>query len=53
MNSGPDNPKRPNERSLAQSLGALFALTGGLILSSAAAANATAAKSGICDDGRS
>ena len=46
MNSGPDNPKRPDERSLAKSLGALFALTGGLILSSAAAANATAPKSG-------
>jgi rSAM-associated Gly-rich repeat protein len=45
MNSGSDNPKRPNERSLAKSLGALFALTGGLMLSSAAAANATAAKS--------
>jgi rSAM-associated Gly-rich repeat protein len=46
MNLGPDNPKRPSERSLAKSLGALFALTGGLMLSSAAAANATAAKSG-------
>jgi rSAM-associated Gly-rich repeat protein len=45
MNSGPNNPKRPNERSLAKSLGALFALTGGLMLSSAAAANATAAQS--------
>jgi rSAM-associated Gly-rich repeat protein len=45
MNSGSDNPKRPNERTLAKSLGALFALTGGLMLSSAAAANATAAKS--------
>ena len=48
MNSGPDNPKR----SLAKSLGALFALTGGLMLSSAAAANATAAKSGsVMTDG--
>jgi rSAM-associated Gly-rich repeat protein len=46
MNSGPNNPKRSNERSLAKSLGALFALTGGLMLSSAAAANATAAQSG-------
>ena len=45
MTSGSDSPKRSNERSLAKSLGALFALTGGLMLSSAAAANATAAKS--------
>jgi rSAM-associated Gly-rich repeat protein len=45
MNSGSDNSKRPKERSLAKSLGALFALTGGLMLSSTAAANATAAKS--------
>ena len=42
MNSGPENPKR----SLAKSLGALFALTGGLMLTSTAAANAAAANSG-------
>ena|ERR1700733_1660386 len=42
MTSGPNNPKRPNERSLAKSLGALFALTGGLMLSSASATNVAA-----------
>jgi rSAM-associated Gly-rich repeat protein len=46
MNSGPNNPKRPSERSLAKSLGALFALTGGLMLGSASAANATAGQPG-------
>jgi hypothetical protein len=46
MTSGSNNPKRPNERSLAKSLGALFALTGGLMLSSASAANAATANSG-------
>ena len=49
MNSGPDNPKRPSERSLAKSLGALFALTGGLMLSSAAAANAAKSGSAMAD----
>ena len=53
MTSGSNNPKRPNERSLAKSLGALFALTGGLMLSSASAANAAAANSGSAKAGRS
>ncbi len=38
MTSGPNNPKRPNERSLAKSLGALLALSSGLMLGSASAA---------------
>jgi rSAM-associated Gly-rich repeat protein len=42
MTSGSDSPKRPNERSLAKALGALFALTGGLMLSSTSSANAAA-----------
>ncbi len=46
MTSGSNNPKRPNERSLAKSLRALFALTGGLMLSSTSAVNATTASSG-------
>src|SRR6478735_5565 len=46
MSSGPNNPKRSSERSLAKSLGALFALTGGLMLSSTSAANAVAADPG-------
>jgi rSAM-associated Gly-rich repeat protein len=45
MTSEPNSPKRPNERSLAKSLGALFALTGGLMLGSASAANAVGADS--------
>jgi rSAM-associated Gly-rich repeat protein len=44
MTPGSDSPKRP-ERSLAKSIGALFALTGGLIISSAAAADAATANS--------
>jgi rSAM-associated Gly-rich repeat protein len=46
MTSGSNNPNRSKERSLAKSLGALFALTGGLMLSSASAADATDANSG-------
>jgi rSAM-associated Gly-rich repeat protein len=47
MTSGSDSPKHSNERSLAKSLAAaLFALTGGLMLNSASAANAAAANSG-------
>ncbi len=42
MTPGPNDTKLPGERSLAKSLGALFALTGGLMLSSASAANAAA-----------
>jgi rSAM-associated Gly-rich repeat protein len=46
MTSEPNSPKRPNERALAKSLGALFALTGGLMLSSTSASNAVGAGSG-------
>jgi rSAM-associated Gly-rich repeat protein len=45
MTSGSNNSKSPKERSLAKSLGALFALTGGLMLNSASTANAAAANS--------
>jgi rSAM-associated Gly-rich repeat protein len=45
MTSGSDNSKRPNERSLAKSLGALLALTSGLMLGSAAVGDAAAANS--------
>ena len=49
MTSGSNDSKRPNERSLAKSLGALFALTSGLMLSSASATNAAASNSGSAD----
>jgi rSAM-associated Gly-rich repeat protein len=42
MTSGSNNSKRSTERSLARSLGALFAVTGSLMLSSAGAADAAA-----------
>jgi rSAM-associated Gly-rich repeat protein len=45
MSSGFNSSKRPNDRSLARSLGALFAVTGSLILSSAADGHAAAANS--------
>jgi len=45
MNPGSYHSKRSTERSLAKSLGALFALTGGLMLSSASTANAAEAGS--------
>ena len=45
MTSGSDNSKRPNERSLAKSLGALFALTSGLMLGSVAVGDAAATNS--------
>jgi rSAM-associated Gly-rich repeat protein len=46
MSSGSDSPKRPNERSLARSLGALFAVTSSLMLSPASAVNVEAANTG-------
>ena len=51
MTSGSHSPKRPSERSLAKSLGALFALTGGLVLGSASAANAAASSGPAKADG--
>jgi rSAM-associated Gly-rich repeat protein len=46
MTSGSNNSKRPTERSLARSLGALFAVTGSLILSSAGTADAATPNAG-------